>query len=742
MSEVQISVVKAQETQIVTAVPGIQGPVGPGVPSGGTTNQVLFKASADNYDTAWSEVTSAMIGDLEIVNADVATNAAIALSKLATGALPSGITVASSNIVDGTIVDADVNASAAIALSKLATGALPSGITVASTNIVDGTIVDADVNASAAIAGTKIAPNFGSQTITTTGVISPALGTAAAPSIAFTGDLNTGIYSPGADQVAVATNGSGRLFINSTGLVGVGTANPSANGLVTIAETTNARLYLTDSTLGNTYGGQLRGFGVAGQGGHVELGVVDNNVYAKAITVTAQANNIIFSRGATERMRITSAGLVGIGTSSPGDIVHINKASTTATVAYLSNTGGEARIGVENNSGTGVLSGAGAYDTVIRTAASTGISFGIGYTAPAVRIDSSGRLGIGTTSPGFVVHANRSTAVDTFYGSQNSVALSLFGTDSAGATAVYNGSAYPIQFSTNGTERARIDSSGRLLVGTSSAFGVNYLQIQGDSGGATGTGGISLRRNVAPSGMADGAFEGIIDFGPNDGGVGARIAAIADAQQGTNDYPSRLVFSTTAAGASSPTERMRIDRTGDTFIGKTSLSGDVTTIGCIFRPLGKVILTSGTGAGAQSLVLAKAGASGTETLAEFYYNGGSKGSITSNGTNTAYNTSSDYRLKENVTSVSDGITRLQQLKPSRFNFIADPDKTVDGFLAHEVQDIVPEAITGEKDAVDDDGNPVYQGIDQSKLVPLLTAALQEAIGRIETLEAEVAALKA
>jgi predicted esterase YcpF (UPF0227 family) len=102
------------------------------------------------------------------------------------------------------------------------------------------------------------------------------------------------------------------------------------------------------------------------------------------------------------------------------------------------------------------------------------------------------------------------------------------------------------------------------------------------------------------------------------------------------------------------------------------------------------------------------------------------------------NTSSDYRLKENVTPVSDGITRLQQLKPSRFNFIVDPDKTVDGFLAHEVQTIVPEAITGEKDAVDDDGNPVYQGIDQSKLVPLLTAALQEAIGRIETLEGMVA----
>ena len=89
--------------------------------------------------------------------------------------------------------------------------------------------------------------------------------------------------------------------------------------------------------------------------------------------------------------------------------------------------------------------------------------------------------------------------------------------------------------------------------------------------------------------------------------------------------------------------------------------------------------------------------------------------------------------------MTDGITRLQQLNPSRFNFIADPNRTVDGFIAHEAQAVVPECVTGEKDAVDDDGNLVYQGIDQSKLVPLLTAALQEAIGKIETLEARLTA---
>jgi hypothetical protein len=163
--------------------------------------------------------------------------------------------------------------------------------------------------------------------------------------------------------------------------------------------------------------------------------------------------------------------------------------------------------------------------------------------------------------------------------------------------------------------------------------------------------------------------------------------------------------------------------------------------------------------------------SASHILANISRNSSVVGSISTTLSSTAYNTSSDYRLKENIKPVNNGIARLQQLKPSRFNFIADPDKTVDGFIAHEVQTVVPEAITGEKDEVrietyevkpsvspvlDEDGNeiepgkppvfgtrevPVYQGIDQSKLVPLLTAALQEAIGRIETLEAKVAALK-
>jgi len=118
------------------------------------------------------------------------------------------------------------------------------------------------------------------------------------------------------------------------------------------------------------------------------------------------------------------------------------------------------------------------------------------------------------------------------------------------------------------------------------------------------------------------------------------------------------------------------------------------------------------------------------------------GSINITGTGSvAYNTSSDYRLKENEVAISDGITRLKTLKPYRFNFKAAPSTTVDGFFAHEAQAVVPESVTGTKDEVDSNGDAVMQGIDQAKMVPLLTAALQEAIAKIETLEAKVAALE-
>ena len=167
----------------------------------------------------------------------------------------------------------------------------------------------------------------------------------------------------------------------------------------------------------------------------------------------------------------------------------------------------------------------------------------------------------------------------------------------------------------------------------------------------------------------------------------------------------------------SGSERMRIQSNG-----RITTFGQSTTTGAL-NLLGEA------GTSSKAIVFAHVG------------NGAEVGSISTGASSTSYNTSSDHRLKENVTADWDATTRLKQLNPVRFNFIADADTTVDGFLAHEVQSVVPEAITGTHNEVDDDGNPVYQGIDQSKLVPLLTGALKEAIAKIEALETRIEALE-
>ena len=133
---------------------------------------------------------------------------------------------------------------------------------------------------------------------------------------------------------------------------------------------------------------------------------------------------------------------------------------------------------------------------------------------------------------------------------------------------------------------------------------------------------------------------------------------------------------------------------------------------------------------------------GATGLLAFHTNGTQVAQITTNGSAIAYNTASDYRLKQNVVPLTGAKARVNQFNVCRFNFTALPSQTVDGFLAHEAQEIVPEAVTGSKDGVLEDGSPDYQGIDQSKIVPLLTAALQEAFAEIAALTARVEALEA
>jgi len=227
----------------------------------------------------------------------------------------------------------------------------------------------------------------------------------------------------------------------------------------------------------------------------------------------------------------------------------------------------------------------------------------------------------------------------------------------------------------------------------------------------------------------------------------ASIASAVDGTPGNNDMPGRLTFSTTADGASSPTERMRILGGGGDYIlvGKTTTASGEQKAGFMIghngasSTNGRIIVSS-----KNHNAFARLDSNGE--VIKFYrsstdFSATEVGSIDVDGSSTTYGVSSDYRLKENIVTDWDATTRLKQLKPSRFNFKVDKDKTVDGFLAHEVSSIVPEAVRGEKDAVDEDGNIKTQKIDHSKLVPLLTKALQEAVAKIETLEAKVTALE-
>jgi hypothetical protein len=205
-----------------------------------------------------------------------------------------------------------------------------------------------------------------------------------------------------------------------------------------------------------------------------------------------------------------------------------------------------------------------------------------------------------------------------------------------------------------------------------------------------------------------------LSFTTSTTGVGSDSVIASISESAGN---SALTFWTDTSNGMS--EKMRIGSSGNLLVGTTSQIADAK-LNIQIADVGMAIKALNNG-----------------NWAAGFYNssGGNVGQIVINASATAYNTSSDYRLKENVDYTWDATTRLKQLKPARFNFIADDTNTlVDGFIAHEVSSIVPEAIAGAKDAVDADNNPEYQGIDQSKLVPLLVKTIQELEARITALE--------
>ena len=178
------------------------------------------------------------------------------------------------------------------------------------------------------------------------------------------------------------------------------------------------------------------------------------------------------------------------------------------------------------------------------------------------------------------------------------------------------------------------------------------------------------------------------------------------------------------------TDKAHFDSSGNFYVG--SISAPWTATSGINARLGATFPITATNAGIVCIFNRN---TDDGTLIECKRSGSVVGSIGVTASGTSFNTSSDYRLKENVEYTFDATTEVKRLKPCKFNFIGESE-TVEGFLAHEVSDVVPVAVTGTKDAVDDNGDAIYQGIDQSKLVPLLVKTIQELEARITALESE------
>lgn len=254
-----------------------------------------------------------------------------------------------------------------------------------------------------------------------------------------------------------------------------------------------------------------------------------------------------------------------------------------------------------------------------------------------------------------------------------------------------------VQIATGGTTAVTVDSSQNVGIGTASptSFGTGYVTL-------------------TLSGGTSGVFQSKVT------GNDCRFYATSTETLFGNWAATPLRFLTNS------TEAARITSSGQLCVGQTSNSGS------------EVVGINGNGSTQLGLYCTPTTA---YTQVNFRNGNGAVGSISTNGSATAFNTSSDYRLKENVQPMSGALNKVAQLKPVTFNWKVDGSDG-QGFIAHELQAVVPDAVTGEKDAVDVEGNPKYQGVDTSFLVATLTAAIQELSAKLDAAEARIAALEA
>jgi hypothetical protein len=522
--------------------------------------------------------------------------------------------------------------------------------------------------------------------------------------------FNAASVSAGATQTMTE-----RMRIDASGNVGIGISSPSA------------KLHVVETNT-NTIVGKIKSSTSASY-----LSFEDNSTTAGQVRVGAIGNEFVINAGGATAVRIDSNQNVGIGTSSPSAKLHVANAATEEYIfeTTSNNTRSQVEVKSKDSSGNAVQTriasmGDGVYG-MLYTLTNHNLSFATNNSAPQMTLDTSGNVGIGETSPlgklhvksgdsGAGVNVNADELVVESSGTAGITILSgtsgdgnIFFDDSGGfargkLSYSHNGDYLSLLssgasiFYNSGSERMRIASSGAVGIGTTSLGTEATLHI-GIPSGAGGAEGGQL----------------ILQSSSN----GSKALHMDNYNNASVDYCRFMRGS---------------DTTSEAVLG----AWDITNVSYLVGKAADINTDNGVALRADGGARFTAGGTSSFIQLAFFRNGSASevGSITTTSSATAYNTSSDYRLKENVDYTWDATTRLKQLKPARFNFIADETNTlVDGFIAHEVQDIVPEAITGEKDG------DKMQGIDQSKLVPLLTKAIQEQQAQIEALQSEINKLK-
>ena len=541
-----------------------------------------------------------------------------------------------------------------------------------------------------------------------------------------THDSNEKIHMDASGFIKFETAGVERLRINNNGNVGIGTSSPNQGS----SGTQHSVLTVKGSgSLGNGIFELIQKGTTANNQTLGDIKFFDNtnhNVSIEAIRATStDSGTLAFKTRAAsgslaERMRIDSTGRVGIG-------------RTPSISSSKLEVGGADNVSLINVEASGVTGGMGI--------GSTGLQFFHGSSAK-MRIDSSGNVGIGTSSPNYNLHVTGSgdTIAAVTAGASSVAGLNLGNsTTKADGGIRYDNAADALFFRASNTERMRIDSAGNVGIGVTNV------------GAPLDIGSASPKIRLTDTGGGYSEIRG-------NGGV---MTLTADA--GNTVANSAVTFETDG------TERMRINSSGSLLVGSSSFS---------FAGSNDCVQISGT----EGRINIENDTASTAYALAFYNTNGLVGRISTSGSATSYVTSSDYRLKEDWQPVENATDRLKELKPCNFAWKADGSR-VDGFLAHELQEVVPEAVTGEKDAMtteeyevtpavyedvvipateevlDEEGNviteaqeerteqqlvseavmgerevPDYQGIDQSKLVPLLVATIQELEARITQLE--------